>query len=286
MKNIWIVTLAIFSVIGAAFAFLSNHISAPQPTYESDSALTVHFIDVGQADCELVILPNGENMLIDAGNNSEGKKVVEYLKNLNITKIDYLIGTHPHADHIGGMDTVIENMDIGKIYMPKAETNTKTFEDVLDAIDAKNLTITTAKNGVNIYNDGETTIDIIAPNSDTYDSLNNYSAVILLKYRDASFLFSGDAEALSEGEIEGDISADVLKVGHHGSSTSSSQAFLNRVNPKYAVISCGEGNSYSHPHKETLDKLSAMNVTLYRTDLNGSIICETDGENYSWECEK
>jgi beta-lactamase superfamily II metal-dependent hydrolase len=170
--------------------------------------------------------------------------------------------------------------------MPKAETNTKTFEDVLDAIDAKNLTITTAKNGVNIYNDGETTIDIIAPNSDTYDSLNNYSAVILLKYRDASFLFSGDAEALSEGEIEGDISADVLKVGHHGSSTSSSQAFLNRVNPKYAVISCGEGNSYSHPHKETLDKLSAMNVTLYRTDLNGSIICETDGENYSWECEK
>lgn len=289
MKNVKILAVSIFVILGMAFSALHNlsdNGNEPPALYDSDASLSVHYIDVGQADCELIQLPNGENMLIDAGNNGDGDDVVAYLQSLGVTKIDYLIGTHPHEDHIGGLDDVIENMDIGKIYMPDKTANTKTFESVLDAIEAKSLTINTAKAGVNIYNDGEMTIDIAAPVGTSYSSLNDYSAVILLKYRDASFIFMGDAESLSESEITYDVSADVLKVGHHGSSTSSSQSFLNRVNPKYAVISCGEGNSYGHPNQETLDKLNAMGVAIYRTDLNGTIICRTDGNNYSWECEK
>ncbi len=289
MKNVKIFAVSIFVILGLAFSALSNltdNGNEPSALYDSDASLSVHYIDVGQADCELIQLPNGENMLIDAGNNEDGDDVVAYLQSLGVSKIDYLIGTHPHEDHIGGLDDVIESFDIGKIYMPEKVANTKTFESVLDAIEAKSLTISTAKAGVNIYNDGETAIDIAAPVGTDYSSLNDYSAVILLKYRDASFIFMGDAESRSESEITYDVSADVLKVGHHGSSTSSSQSFLNRVNPKYAVISCGEGNSYGHPNQETLDKLNAMGVTIYRTDLNGTVICRTDGNSYSWECEK
>lgn len=284
MKKVIFMAAAIFAVLGAAFSALMNFPTGEEAPL-SGSELEVHFIDVGQGDCTFILLPDGKTMLIDAGNNSDGEKVVGYIKNLGVTGIDYLIGTHPHADHIGGMDTVIANFDIGEIFMPQITTDTKTFEDVLDAIDAKNLTVTAAKNGVNIFNNGESTADIIAPNSTFYDSLNDYSAVVMLKYRNSSFLFMGDAEETSEKEITENVSADVLKVGHHGSSTSSGMEFLRRVCPKYAVISCGEGNSYSHPHSETLERLESLNVAVYRTDLGGSIICRTDGKNYTWECE-
>ena len=139
---------------------------------------------------------------------------------------------------------------------------------------------------MNIYSDPETTVDIVAPVGSDYSSLNNYSAVILLRWRDSSFLFTGDAEAESENEIKTDISCDVLKVGHHGSSSSTSAGFLRRVNPRFAVISCETGNSYGHPHRETLEKLKNSGVTVYRTDINGTVTCRTDGENYYWECEK
>lgn len=285
--------VAVFFSIAVILAFLftyfnsqSGSVSAPRQSSKLSELLTVRFIDVGQADSELISLPDGRIMMIDAGNNGDAETLVKYIQNLGISKIDYLIGTHPHEDHIGSLDAVIDNFEIGKLYLPRATTDTKTFESVLDAAERKNLTIDTAKSGVNIYSDPETSIDIIAPVGTGYSSLNNYSAVVMLRWRDSSFLFTGDAEEESENEITADVSCDVLKVGHHGSSTSSSTGFLRRVNPSFAVISCGEGNSYGHPHEETLEKLESLGVKLYRTDLNGTVTCRTDGTKYYWECEK
>lgn len=244
---------------------------------EENSKLTVHYIDVGQADSFFIELPNKQTMLIDAGNNADDKLVVNYVKNLNYDTINYVIGTHPHEDHIGGLDTVINTFNIDKIYMPKAQANTITFEDVLKAIQNKGLKVTTAKAGVNILNTDNLNIDIIAPVNDTYDNLNNYSAVVKLTYGNNSFLFMGDAEHLSENEITSGVKADVLKVGHHGSNTSTSQAFLNKVKPKYGVISVGKDNSYGHPSNEVLALLNKFNVNVLRTDEQGTIIISSDG---------
>lgn len=282
----FLLAAVILAVIVTYFISQSGSVSAPRQSSKLSELLTVRFIDVGQADSELISLPDGQIMMIDAGNNGDAEMLVKYIQNLGISKIDYLIGTHPHEDHIGSLDAVIDNFEIGKLYLPRATTNTKTFESVLDAAARKNLTIDTAKSGVNIYSDPETSIDIIAPVGTGYSSLNNYSAVVMLRWRDSSFLFTGDAEEESENEITADVSCDVLKVGHHGSSTSSSTGFLRRVNPSFAVISCGEGNSYGHPHEETLEKLESLGVKLYRTDLNGTVTCRTDGTKYYWECEK
>lgn len=252
--------------------FLSDVVS----NYETAN-LRVHFIDVGQADCTLIQLPGGETMLIDAGNNENGTEVVDYVREQGIDKIDYLVGTHPHADHIGGLDDVILGLDIGKIYMPKVQSNTKTFREVLEAAQKKNMKIKTARAGVEILNKENLTINIVAPNSDEYEELNDYSAVIRLVYGENAFLFTGDAEEVSEKEIVGEVHADVLKVGHHGSSSSTSDAFLQKVSPTYAYIPCGEGNSYGHPHRETVQKLQTADVTIYRADKDGTVIFDSDG---------
>ncbi len=253
----------------------------------SGSNLNVHFIDVGQGDSILVQLPNGQNMLIDAGPNKAAETLVSYLQNLNVGKVDYLIATHPHEDHIGGMDEVVNTFDIGEVYMPAATTNTKTFERLQNALEAKQLFPTAAFAGITILNKGDLNIQILAPNQQTYDNLNNYSAVVKLTYGDTSFLFTGDAEAESEAEILKagfEVKADVLKVGHHGSHSSTSPEFLAAVNPAYAVICCGEGNDYGHPHQVTLDKLQGLQV--YRTDLNGNIIFISDGQNLQVKSNK
>ncbi len=225
-------------------------------------------------------------MLIDAGTNESGQTVVNYIKSLGYTSVDYVIGTHPHEDHIGGLDDVINSFDIGKIYMPKVTTDTKTFEDVLDAVENKNLTINTAKSGVVITETDDFSVKIVAPVSEQYDDLNNYSAVVKVSYKDNSFLFTGDAEELSENQITDDISADVLKAGHHGSSTSSSDKFLDRVCPSTVVISCGEDNSYGHPHKETIEKLNSRNIKYYRTDINGTVVATSDGSTITFTTDK
>ncbi len=245
----------------------------------SENDLKVHFIDVGQADCTLIELPQGKVMLIDAGNNGDGEDVVSYLKMQGIENIDVLVGTHPHEDHIGGLDDVINNFKISEVYMPKVQSNTKTFLDVLNAVKQNNLTIKTAKAGVNIISDEDLNIKFVAPVSDEYEELNNYSAVIHLKYKNKAFLFTGDAEKLSENEITDDISADVLKAGHHGSSTSTGEEFFNKVNPEYVYIPCGAGNDYGHPHKETIKLLNSSGVVVYRADTDGTVIFETDGKN-------
>ena len=259
--------------------------STDLPT-EVSGKLTVHFIDVGQADSIFIELPNAQSMLIDAGNNADGDDVIRYIKKKGYDRIDYVVGTHPHEDHIGGMDNVVESFDIGTIYMPKASSNTRTFEDLLNAISKKGLSVTTAKAGVSILDTSNLHIDILAPNSTGYDDTNDYSAVVKLVYGKASFLFMGDAEEISEREIATDVDVDVLKVGHHGSNSSTSNSFLKKVTPIYAIICVGEDNSYGHPTQATLDKLKSAGAKIYRTDLNGTVIITTDGNSYEVDTQK
>lgn len=254
----------------------------PTPTPISLKDLKVHFLDVGQADSIFVELPNNESMLIDAGKNGSGSTVVSYIKGLGFTTIDYLIGTHPHEDHIGGLDDVINSLKINNIYMPKVSHTSKTFEDVLTAIKNNNLTVKTSKAGVSILDLEDLKVNIIAPISGSYKDLNDYSTVIKLTYKNNSFLLAGDAESVSENEMINsgeDLKADLLKVGHHGSSSSTTRSFLNKVNPKYSVISVGKGNSYGHPSSQTLATLNEYNVEIYRTDEAGTIIATSDGNN-------
>ena len=247
--------------------------------------VSVHFIDVGQGDCQLIELPDGKNMLIDAGDNGTEDVIIDYLERLKIKKIDYLVATHPHADHIGGMAEIISEFDIGEIYMPKVQNNTKTFEDMLDEISKKNLSVSAALEGKVIFDYSGVKAEILSPKKDkTYEEMNNYSAVIMLECQDKKFLFMGDAEKDIEAEISNlDLNADVLKVGHHGSSTSSSIEFLKSVNPEYAVISCGEDNDYGHPHKKTIKNLEKVTGKILRTDELGTIIIRCDGKNIEFE---
>ena len=259
--------------------------SMPSPTAEWE--LAVHFLDVGQADSILAELPNGEIMLIDAGNNNDGKAVCAYLSALGISRIDYLIGTHPHEDHIGGLDDVIDTFSIGTIVLPRIADDmvptTKTYTDVLDAIDRKGLSITSAQPQILVSEtDIPLQIEILSDDAGEFSDLNDYSVVLKLTYGLRSFLFTGDAEQEAETlllQSGGDLSADVLKVGHHGSSTSTSDALLAAVSPRYAVISCEAENEYGHPHAETLEKLDELGVSLYRTDLHQTVVARCDGDN-------
>lgn len=264
-----------------------NTVSVP----DAENALSVRYIDVGQADCELISFPDGRHMLIDAGATDSEKTLPPYLKSLGIEKLDYVIGTHPHEDHIGGLDAVIESFEIGQIYMPKATTTTKTYKDVLTAVKNKGLSINTAKAGKVIIDEPDIRAELLAPISDKYDDLNNYSAILKLQFGNTSFLFTGDAEKLSENEMLDSAGAeklrcDVLKAGHHGSSTSTSEKFLKAVSPSYAVISCGTGNDYGHPHKETISLLDKYGIKTHRTDLNGTITAISDGNNITLTTEK
>lgn len=260
---------------------------ASNENIKTNSNLKVHFINVGQADC-ILVQDGNSNMLIDAGNNNDSNTVISYLKKQNINKLDYVIGTHPHEDHIGSLDDVIKEFNIGKVYMPKVTHTSKTFKDVVNAIKNKNLSITTPTPGTS-FTLGSSTATILAPNSSEYEDLNNYSIVIKLTHGNNSFMFTGDAEDVSEKEMikKGfDLKADVLKLGHHGSSSSSTVEFLNKVNPKYAVIMTEKNNSYGHPHKEVMDKLKSKGITVYRTDENNTIVATSDGNKISFNTSK
>ncbi|HOA39955.1 MAG TPA: MBL fold metallo-hydrolase [Halanaerobiales bacterium] len=244
--------------------------------------LIIHYLDLGQADSILLELPNNEIMLIDAGNNSDGQKLVNYLREQGIDTIDYLIGTHPHADHIGGLDDVIENFVIGRIYMPEVIHTTKTFEDVLLAVQRKGKKITPARTGVSIIDDPVLQIYFLSPINNNYKDLNHYSAVVKVDFLDKSFLFTGDAEKINEEEMIEKygvrLKSHILKVGHHGSNTSTSEEFIEKVVPDYAVISVGKDNSYGHPSALVIQRLQNHGVKIYRTDLQGTIIARSDGQ--------
>jgi competence protein ComEC len=285
-------TAVISALLLSSCSAKANTNQAYLPEAENDTIYTtvglndelrVSFIDVGQGDSEFIELPNGETMLIDAGTNETGKNVVDYIKSLGYTSINYVVGTHPHEDHIGGLDDVIKTFDIGSIYMPKITADTKTFEDVLDAAESKNLMINTAKSGVSIMDTEDLSVKFLAPTLDSYENTNDYSAVVKVVYGDTSYLFTGDAEEFSENLITDDVNADVLKVGHHGSSTSTSTEFLKKVSPSSAVISCGKDNSYGHPHSETLQKLADMGTAVYRTDELGTIVSVSDGKTITFD---
>lgn len=245
-----------------------------------DGNLEVHFIDVGQGDC-ILIKQDKYNMLIDAGDNKYGQTVVNYLKQNGVSTLDYIIGTHPHSDHIGGLDDVIYAFNVKEIILPDVTHTTKTFENMLIAIQDKELKITIPNVG-DTYKLGNANFTILAPNSNNYDNLNNYSIVTRLEYGNTSFLFTGDAENISENEILNNnynLQSDVLKIGHHGSNTSTTANFLNAVNPKYTIIQVGTNNKYNHPNNETITKLQQKNIEIYRNDLSGTIIATSNGKN-------
>ncbi len=277
-KNIVSIFLVILIGIFYSVFYDENSIGVSKAN-DLVGSIEIHFIDVGQGDSIFIELPNEETMLIDAGEESEGKIVSDYIKTIGYAKIDYLIGTHPHSDHIGGVSYIINNFDIGKIYMPKVVSTSKTYENLLNTIFDNGLKVNNAKAGVNILNSENLNIDILAPNSESYSDLNNYSAVLKITYGDRKFLFMGDAETKSENEIISDVSADVIKVGHHGSDSSSSQSFVNKVSPKYAIIMVGSGNKYNHPYQSIVDRWINVGATIYRTDLNGNIVVTSDGNS-------
>lgn len=253
-----------------------NNKNEQQVEFVAQEDLLIDFIDVGQAD-SILIRNQDEVMLIDAGTNEAGETVVNYLEKLGITKINYLIGTHPHEDHIGGLDDVINNFDIEQIYMPKIETTTKTFEDVLEAIENKNLTVIAPNKGDKIELGQAVGKFMTEPILDK-DNLNLSSLVLRLEFGNTSYLFMGDAEEENEKTINWP-KTDVLKVGHHGSNTSSGESFLEQVHPQYAIIMVGKDNSYGLPKQEIIDKLNNIGSEIYRTDEDGTIQIISDGNN-------
>ena len=282
LKKIILVLVVILSL---SFAACSSESSSKKAPISTGNELKVHFIDVGQGDSILVQFKD-KNLLIDAGPRSSSNDLLKYLKGINLTKLDYVVATHPHEDHIGGMPEIIKNFEIGEFYAPKKQASTKIFQTMFEDLKKKNHKINVAKAGVSLDMDSDISVEMIAPNSSDYENVNNYSAVIKVTYKDTSFLFTGDAEKLSEKEIlqkKYDIKADVLKLGHHGSSTSSSKEFLDKVNPKIAVASLGKNNDYGHPHKEIIKAMKDRKISFYRTDELGTIVLKSDGKNITKE---
>lgn len=256
------------------------------------NGLEIKYIDVGQGNSTLVMLPDGKNLLIDAGSKENGDKLVSYLKNEKIEKIDYLIATNADVNDIGGMPSVIENFDIGRVYAPNIEdiidayetekNVSEVYKSFTEALSAKKLVKLDASSGTHVYFSLSLTVDIISPNDSAYSDLNNYSTAVLLKYGQQKFIFMSDAENYSEQEIIDngiDITSDVIMIGNHGSSTASGKSFIKAVAPKYAVISCGANNSEGYPHQETLKTLEQNETKVFRTDLNGTITLKSDGMN-------
>ena len=246
--------------------------------------LQVYYIDVGQAD-SILIINKEDAMLIDAGNNEDGEDVVNFIKDKGITKLDYVVGTHPHEDHIGGLDDVINsNIEIENVLMPKIETTTKTFEDVVNAISNKGLTVKAPNKG-DTFTLGDSNLEVMTDSILDEDNLNLSSITLRLQYGNNSFLFMGDSEKENEKTITWP-KTDVLKVGHHGSDTSSSEEFLNEVKPSISIIMAGKDNSYGLPKEEIVERLENVGSKVYRTDANGTIEVTSDGNNINVTTKK
>lgn len=265
---------------------LSNTEALLENTEEASTGeLTIHFMDVGQGDATLIECDD-KYMLIDAGNNDKGTLVQNYLVKQGVETLDYVIGTHPDADHVGGLDVAIYKFDCETIILPEAEKDTKTYEDVLLAIQSKGYEITAPVVG-DTYTLGSAEFTIISP-SENYDSnANDNSVGILLENGENKFLFVGDAEEEAEEDMVNsgiNLMSDVYKVSHHGSKNATTDAFLEAVSPIYAVISVGEDNAYGHPTAEVLNKLRMSGIEVFRTDEQGTIVLTSDGKEITWNC--
>lgn len=263
-----------FSYVQKNFFQVSNH------------NLRFHFIDVGQGDSSLIITPKGNTILIDAGDEAHAKKVVSYIREQGIEKLDLVIATHPDADHIGGMDKVIKNFDIGVFAMPDVSAKTNQYKQIQRELKAKKMRATRLYQGDEVQIDDDIDFEILSPvKGKKYDDTNEYSIVAKIVYKDTSFILMGDATMENEVDIINnvpDIDIDVLKLGHHGSSTSSSDYFITKTSPNIAIISCGKNNKYGHPHQEVMRVLKKHGVTPYRTDEMGDIVITSDGKEIKY----
>ena len=252
-----------------------------------DSGFCIHFIDVGQADAAIVIC-DGEVLMIDGGNVGDSSLIYSYLtRTLGLEHIDYMIGTHAHEDHIGGLSGALNACTVGKVYSPVTDYDSEAFQDFKRYEEEQVGSLTIPSVG-ETFNFGSATVQFLSP-AYQYASTNDTSIVVKIVYGNTSFLFTGDAEWEPEHDmVESgyDLSATLLKVGHHGSDTSTSYVFLREIMPQYAVISVGEGNSYGHPTEDTLSRLRDAGATVYRTDLQGNIICYSDGNSLTFMTER
>ncbi len=275
------IALFVAATVGAHFPWENESVEKPV----SHNGLVVHYIDVGQADATLVVC-EGKTMLIDGGNMEDSDLIFTYLRKNGVKHLDYVIGTHIHEDHIGGLAGALKYADAGKVYCNVAESEGRHFENFKNAVEKQELQIEIPSVG-DKFMLGTSEVSVLSCNAS--EDENNSSIVLKLCYGDTSFLFMGDAEFEAEEYIleNGyDINTTVLKAGHHGSSTSTSYHFLSLASPEYAVISCGKDNSYGHPHDELLEKLHSADITTYRTDIMGDIVCTSDGENIGFSSSK
>lgn len=264
---------------------------SPAIQLDGEQTAAVHIIDVGQGD-GILIQTREKSVLIDAGERDQGQTVCDYLKSVGVKKLDLVIATHPHADHIGGLSQVLEQFSAGEVLMPQVADSmvptTAVFRRLLEAIEKQNVPVTAARPDLSYDLGDGVLLTVLSPAGD-YEDLNDYSVVCRLDSGETSFLFTGDAEKQVEKDLisaGANLQADVLKAGHHGSSTSSSEAFLDAVSPRIAAVSCGAGNDYGHPHREVMASFSQRGITVYRTDLKGSVVFATDGKNITVQTEK
>lgn len=280
----------LIGILVLASFFISSCRSMPtQKTVDferTEEELVVHYIDVGQGDSTLIELPNDEIVLIDGGTRGAGETVAKYLNDLHIEHLDYLIATHPHEDHIGGLVQIVKNYSIGQIFMPKVNHSTQVYENFLQAIADKDYRVSSPSIGEKIIDEEHLSMNVLAPHENiSGTNLNNYSIANRLIYGETTFLFTGDAEKKSEENMVESghrLKADVLKIGHHGGDTSSIESFLKKVDADYGVISAGLDNQYGHPHQNVLDRLEKQGVSIFRTDQDGTIVARSDGQEITF----